>query len=356
MNSVLQIKRGTDAERLAVIPAAGEPIWCIDTQSFYMGNGVTLGGVTPSNLGGVGGGAPSAHASTHKHGGTDEVGTATPAANAIPKADSNGKLDSWITSGAASGTPSLRALGTSSLQACAGNDARLSDARTPTAHTHPASEISDSTAAGRSLLTAADAAAQRSSLGLGTSAILNVPASGNAASGEVVKGNDTRLTDSRTPLTHSHTSSDVTDFAEAVDDRVAALFVAGTNITLTYNDASNTFTVSSTAASGDTVVAVSYASSITPNLSSGNIFEIGTLTGPITIDNPTGTPVDGKRYTFRLNQDSTGGRSISWGTAFRFGIDLTAADLATNPNAENRVVFIYNATSAKYEASGLTRF
>lgn len=36
-----------------------------------------------------------------------------------------------------------------------------------TAHTHPASAISDSTAAGRALLTATDAAAQRASLGLG---------------------------------------------------------------------------------------------------------------------------------------------------------------------------------------------
>jgi len=43
-------------------------------------------------------------------------------------------------------------------------DARLSDARTPTAHTHTASEVSDSTTAGRSMLTAADAAAQRTLL------------------------------------------------------------------------------------------------------------------------------------------------------------------------------------------------
>jgi hypothetical protein len=39
----------------------------------------------------------------------------------------------------------------------------------------------------------------------GTAAALNVPASGNAASGEVVKGNDTRLSDSRTPTTHAST-------------------------------------------------------------------------------------------------------------------------------------------------------
>lgn len=48
-------------------------------------------------------------------------------------------------------------------------DPRLSDARTPTAHTHPASEISDATATGRSILTAANQAAARSS-GLGSGA------------------------------------------------------------------------------------------------------------------------------------------------------------------------------------------
>lgn len=39
----------------------------------------------------------------------------------------------------------------------------------------------------------------------GTAAALNVPASGDAASGEVVKGNDTRLANSRTPSAHAST-------------------------------------------------------------------------------------------------------------------------------------------------------
>lgn len=47
------------------------------------------------------------------------------------------------------------------------------------------------------LQAALDAKANASALG--TSAALNVPASGNAAAGEVVKGNDSRLVDSRTP-------------------------------------------------------------------------------------------------------------------------------------------------------------
>ena len=48
-------------------------------------------------------------------------------------------------------------------------DARLSDARTPTAHAHPASEISDSTATGRSILTAATQSDARTN-GLGSGA------------------------------------------------------------------------------------------------------------------------------------------------------------------------------------------
>jgi hypothetical protein len=36
------------------------------------------------------------HDAAHKHGGSDEIATATAGANAIPKADGSGKLDSWI--------------------------------------------------------------------------------------------------------------------------------------------------------------------------------------------------------------------------------------------------------------------
>ena len=45
---------------------------------------------------------------------------------------------------------------------------------------------------------------------------------------------------------HTHTASEVTDFAEAVDDRVGSLLVAGSNVTLTYNDAGNALTIAAT--------------------------------------------------------------------------------------------------------------
>jgi len=63
-------------------------------------------------------------------------------------------------------------------------------ARADHVHANPtASQITDSTTAGRALLTAADAAAQRTSLGLGGAAVLNV----GTSAGTVAAGNDSRL-------------------------------------------------------------------------------------------------------------------------------------------------------------------
>jgi hypothetical protein len=71
-------------------------------------------------------------------------------------------------------------IGSGAGDAVAGNDPRLTDPRTPTSHTHPASQISDSTGVGRSVLTAADAAAARAAISAVSSA-------------------DGRLNDTRTP-------------------------------------------------------------------------------------------------------------------------------------------------------------
>jgi hypothetical protein len=71
-------------------------------------------------------------------------------------------------------------------------------------HTHTASQISDSTAAGRALLTGADAAAQRTSLGLGTMA--------------------TQASSSYSLTGHTHTSSDITNFNTAVSGLVNGVY------------------------------------------------------------------------------------------------------------------------------------
>jgi hypothetical protein len=48
------------------------------------------------------GGTLSSHAAQHESGGTDPVGAATPAPNAIPYADANGRLDAWMSLSAGS--------------------------------------------------------------------------------------------------------------------------------------------------------------------------------------------------------------------------------------------------------------
>jgi hypothetical protein len=95
---------------------------------------------------------------------------------------------------------------------------------------------------------------------------------------------------------HTHASSDVTDFAEAVDDRVNALLVAGTNVTLTYNDGSNTLTIDATGAGGastlddltDAVVSgMEYGATLTYNGTSWQQLT-GLLATEILADTPKG--------------------------------------------------------------------
>lgn len=62
------------------------------------------------------------------------------------------------------------------------------------------------------------------------------------ASGATANDTDANLK-ARANHTGTQTASTISDFSEAVDDRVAALLVAGTNITLNYNDAANSLTI-----------------------------------------------------------------------------------------------------------------
>jgi hypothetical protein len=51
----LQIRRGYESERLTITPAAGEPIWVIDTEKLWIGDGTTVGGnlASPEQLVGI---------------------------------------------------------------------------------------------------------------------------------------------------------------------------------------------------------------------------------------------------------------------------------------------------------------
>lgn len=64
------------------------------------------------------------------------------------------------------------------------------------------------------------------------------------ASGATANATDAQLRD-RSTHTGTQAASTISDFSEAVDDRVSSLLVAGDNVTLDYDDSGNTLTVSS---------------------------------------------------------------------------------------------------------------
>jgi len=78
---------------------------------------------------------PSSHASTHQHGGADDVATATPAANAIPKADGTGKLAvGWIPAAAPAAHASTHENGGADEISVADLSGTLADPQTPSSH------------------------------------------------------------------------------------------------------------------------------------------------------------------------------------------------------------------------------
>lgn len=82
-------------------------------------------------------------------------------------------------------------------------------------------------------------------------ALANVSAAWGGVSGTLADQSDLQSAlDAKASSTHSHVAANVSDFAEAVDDRIASLLVAGANISLTYNDASNTLTIAATGSGG----------------------------------------------------------------------------------------------------------
>lgn len=45
MSNSIQVRRGTEAERVRTVFSNGEPVWTTDTNKLYIGDGVTQGGV-----------------------------------------------------------------------------------------------------------------------------------------------------------------------------------------------------------------------------------------------------------------------------------------------------------------------
>jgi len=112
-----------------------------------------------------------------------------------------------VTGGGGGGTPSATVVSETAYgqSASAGNASAYSRGN----HTHgtpaapAAADISDATTVGRNVLKAADAAAARTAIGAGTSSLALGTTGSTAAA-----GNDSRLSDARTPTTHASSHAD----------------------------------------------------------------------------------------------------------------------------------------------------
>lgn len=126
----------------------------------------------------------------------------------------------------------------------------------------------------------------------------------SSAVGQFVVNSKGRLTGAGV-IPISISSSSITNFNESVDDRINSLLIAGTNISLVYDDTANTLTINSTGAVSGTGVTnrVAYWTSTT-NLGNDADFTFdGSL---VTIGSPTATAA-------RLTTKGTGGTVSTYG-------------------------------------------
>lgn len=156
---------------------------------------------------------------------------------------------------------------------------------------------------GLTLIDAASASAARSTLELGTAATSNsedFATSGHThsnantsvagfmsaadktkldsvASNATANATDAQLRD-RSTHTGTQLASTISDFSEAVDDRVGSLLTAGSGISLSYNDAGNALTIAATGGGSGTVTSVGVTGSTGLSVSGSPVTTSGTIT------------------------------------------------------------------------------
>lgn len=163
-------------------------------------------------------------------------------------------------------------------------------------------------------------------------------------------------------------STDLSDFTEATQDVVGSLLADSSTIDYTYNDAGNAESIAIIAASITTsllaagavtppklaaAIALTDGANIATDASLGSVFKV-TLGGNRTIDNPT-NPTAGQKLIYRLKQDATGSRTITWGSAFRWGADVPVPTLTTTAAKTDYIGFVYNSDDTKWDGLAVAR-
>jgi hypothetical protein len=101
------------------------------------------------------------------------------------------------------------------------------------------------------------------------------------------------------------------------------------------------------------VVALTDAATIATDASLGNTFTV-TLGGNRTLGAPT-NPVSGQKIIYRVTQDGTGSRTLSYNAVFRFSTDVPSPTLSTAAGATDYLGFQYNAAAAKWDCLAVVK-
>ena len=99
------------------------------------------------------------------------------------------------------------------------------------------------------------------------------------------------------------------------------------------------------------VTSAASASSLTPDISASDVYAYTALAAGLTINAPTGTPVDGDKLIFRLLDNGTG-RALTWNATYTvIGVTLPTT---TTASKTTYVGCIYNANNTRWDVIAVT--
>lgn len=94
-------------------------------------------------------------------------------------------------------------------------------------------------------------------------------------------------------------------------------------------------------------VTLTDAATVATDASQGNQFQV-TLAGNRTLGNPTNSQ-DGQKVLWRIKQDATGSRTLTLGSNFRLGADISSITLSTAANKVDFLGAVYHASDGKWD-------
>jgi hypothetical protein len=93
------------------------------------------------------------------------------------------------------------------------------------------------------------------------------------------------------------------------------------------------------------VVALTFGANVATDASLGNVFTL-TLTGTANLSAPSNA-INGQKITYRITQDATGGRSLTFDTIFNFGTSTYGNTLTANKT--DYIGCMYNSSTSKWD-------